>query len=391
MKKAYCYLYACPALFMLAFFTSCNGQNQAHFPKAGSSEPEAIPFEASKTKENKSVIKNYRIGDGVRCGCLDKAGILWFGTNNEGVYRYDGRSFTNFSEQDGLCSNHVTAIIEDDAGKLWFGTPDGLCSYDRKTFKHVPIPWSDTSSTWLDKVYPVVNPNEVGCMLQDKNGNFWIGTNGAGAYRFDGKTFTSFLSDRGMKYEDGLPHNIISSVIEDVAGNIWFTSRSHAGLSRFDGETFTHFAPKDGLSDDMYNTSFQDSVGNIWFGSLGNRAGCLDRYDPSAPLTPGGKPFTHFNETDGLCNNNIRCIYEDKTGNFWLGSARGNLCIYDPSASRRPGGKTFTEFTNKEGQRFDYILFIVEDAVGNIWFGGSYGKLFRYDGKSITDFTQKGR
>jgi len=375
-------------------------------PNDGINAPESMPSEQSEINSDSPVesngnihgIKNYGVSDAMRNGYLDKEGIMWFGTNNEGLYRFDGTTFTHFSERDGLCSNVIKAIIEDNDGNLWFGTNEGLCRYDRKTFTHVPIPWKDTSSTWLDLVYPIVNPNEVWCLLQDKKGDFWMGTSGGGAYRYDGDTFTSFLSNHGRKQTDSLYHNVVSSVTEDAAGNIWFTSMTHGGVSRYNGTTFTHFMPEDGLSDDMVRTSFEDRAGNIWFGSLGNRNGGLDRYDPSAvgmtgsKSQPGGQGgFTNFNETDGLCNTNVLCIYEDKTGKLWLGSGRGSMCIYDPEASLRPDGKTFEPFTTKEGQTFDNISFISEDASGNIWFGGQYGQLFRYDGITLTDFTQKGR
>lgn len=381
MNKIYFFTPIGLLLFIMALMSSCNGQKQPQLPENELPESKIIPSESSTVKENNDLRKSYGVSDVVSTGLLDKEGILWLGTNHEGIYRYDGTSFTHFSTRDGLCDNTITAILEDRDGILWFGTADGLCRYDKKAFTHVPIPWVDTSSTWLDKVYPTVNPNAVRCLLQDKNGFLWIGTNGAGAYRYDGKTFTSFLSNEGRKQEDSLYHNIISSVVEDLAGNIWFTSMTHGGISLYDGKSFTHFTLKNGLSDDMITSSLLDSKGNIWFGSLGNRAGGLHLYD--------GNAFTNFTETDGLSNKNIRSIHEDQTGKLWIGSDRGILSIYDANQSPRQG-KKFIPFTSKEGQSFSRISFITEDASGNIWFGGNYGNLFRYDGKTVTDFTQKG-
>lgn len=350
-------------------FISCRGQKQVD-------EAETLhtnnPVQASYQD---TPPKSYGVSDGVSCGFLDKEGILWFGTNNEGIYRYDGTSFTNYSEQEGLCNKDINSIIEDSEGNLWFGTPEGFCKYDRKSFTQIPLPWADTSSTWLDKVYPIINPNEVLCMLQDKQGTFWLGTNGSGAYRYDGQSFTQFLAQEGRKQIDSLYHNIIMSMVEDTAGNIWFSSRTHGGISRYDGETFSHFTLKNRLRDDMFNCSLLDSKGNLWFGSLGNRAGGLHKYE--------GKAFINFNQKKGLLNNNITSLYEDKKGNLWIGSDRASMSMYD--------GETFSPFTTKEGRTFERIRFITEDAIGNIWFGGNYGKLFRYDGNTVTDFTQKGR
>jgi ligand-binding sensor domain-containing protein len=65
----------------------------------------------------------------------DKAGTLWFATEKNGVWRYDGKSFTNLTTKDGLGHNSVFCIVEDDAGRIWFGTRNvGLCRYDGKMF-----------------------------------------------------------------------------------------------------------------------------------------------------------------------------------------------------------------------------------------------------------------
>lgn len=345
-------------ILMLALcLTSCNSQSQT----ASSVNKPTAP-----TVENKEIT----FDTGIYCGFLDSEGILWFGSNGGGVYRYDGASFSQFTEEDGLCDNQVLAIIEDKEGTLWFGTDNWLCRYDREIFTHVPIPFSDTSSVWLDKVYPIINPNAVHALALDKQGNIWIGTGGAGAYRYDGATFTSFLAETGRKQEDSLYHNWITSIIEDDKGHIWFSSMTRGGATRFDGENFTQFMPKDGLFTDMVRTIFQDKSGTIWFGYKATHDGGLTQYD--------GKSFVNFSQKEGLCNHSIRVMYEDKKENLWLGGDLNNLCVYD--------GETFTEFKSINGKTFDGIFAIVEDAAGNIWLGGRYG-LWKFDGETVTDMT----
>lgn len=317
------------------------------------------------------------------CGYLDRDGMLWFGTNN-GVFRYDGSLFTAFFEKDGLCNEKVSAISQDKEGNMWFGTTKGLCSYDGTSFTQIPIPWSDTSGVWLDEVYPIVNPNEVRSIVEDDEGNLWIGTNGAGAYKYDGSTFANFLAQKGEKQKDGLHHNVIESLFKDDAGNIWFTSMTHGGVTRYDGNSFVDIMPKDGLSDDMVRSCFQDKSENIWFGTNGNRNGGLDKYNPKT------KQFTNFNESDGLClyktidrcYNGVQCIYEDKKGKLWIGSGLGQLHIYD--------GKTFTPFVTQDGHSVSNVMYIIEDLRGNLWFGTNSGHLYRYDGKNLTDMMQSG-
>lgn len=73
----------------------------------------------------------------------DRNGNLWFATEDGGgqrdepggVWRFDGKSFTKFTTKDGLIHNGVFCAVEDKDGNLWFGTRYmGLCKYDGKTF-----------------------------------------------------------------------------------------------------------------------------------------------------------------------------------------------------------------------------------------------------------------
>lgn len=304
---------------------------------------------------------------GFGCGFKDSKGVMWFGSRGNGVYKYDGRSFIHYTKEDGLTDNNISCIAEDGDGNLLFGTSNGICRFDRITFSHLAIPQSDTSSFWLDKVYPIVNPNQVMSILEDKNQVLWIGTNGAGVYRYHNNEFSQYLSQVGKVYEDSLQHNIVLSIIEDLSGNIWFTSLSHAGVSRFDGESFTHFKTEDGLSDNFVRTSYCDRAGNIWIGTHGNRKGGIDRYD--------GETFTNYWKTDdGFSHNNVLSIMEDRAGTLWMGSGVTNLTTFD--------GKRFKEFRSSEGHVYGRIFFVVEDAAHNIWFGGHEG-LWKFDGKTV--------
>lgn len=344
-------------LFCTVLICSCNNERN-------NTSKKVVDANIFGVIENTKVIS---LKNGVYCGFADSKGILWFGTNGDGLYRYDGTFFTHITEKDGLSNNEVCAITEDKQGNLWFGTAKGVNRYDGDHFTTLAIPQSDTSTIWLDKVYPIVNPNKVMSILQDKKGHFWFGTNGAGVYQYDGKKFTQYLSKLGKVYEDGLQHNIILRIIEDLEGNIWFSSLSHAGVSRYDGKTFTHFVHE--LSDDFIRTVFCDSKGNIWVGSHGNHNGGLDLFN--------GKNFTQFHKTnDGFSDNNCKYIYEDKKGKLWIGSGRGPLSIFD--------GKHFEEFKTKDNQTFSRINFIINDKKGRIWFGGNDG-LWKYDGNDVTE------
>lgn len=340
---------------------ACDGQNRPPLKSPKLLQAEA----ASKRMVNIQNPKN-----GFRGGLMDKQGNLWFISFGGGIYYFDGTTFTHFSLSNELCNNEINTIFEDKEGRIWLGTSKGLCRYDGTAFSQLPIPYQDTSSVWLDQVYPVINPNAVHAIEQDAKGNYWIGTGGGGAYYYDGEHFTSFLANEGMKYEDSLYHNWIPDIAKDKDGNIWFSSMSYGGLNCYDGKTFRQFLREDGLSDDMVRTVLEDRAGKLWIGFNGNRKSGLTVYDE-------GSFYTYFVE-DGLCHKNIQAIYEDKQGKIWLGG-EGGICIFDR--------EKFVDFLDDKGQKFSPICFIIEDKHQNIWFGGRNG-LWKFDGKEIIAMIQ---
>jgi len=311
----------------------------------------------------------YGAGDVITQGYLDTKGNLWFTTTSEGVYKYNGTEFIKITELEGLCSNNVSSVIEGENGIFWFATSKGLCKYDGSKFVNIPLPEGDSLSVSPKTGFPSRTTKYVLNLTSDREGNLWLGTDASGAYKYDGKRFTSFLRFEGKLQHDNYYNNCISSILEDNSGNIWFTSMTHGAINRFDGKEMINFNTKDGILGDMISSSFQDSSGNIWFGSIQNLQGGISRWD--------GNSFTNFTVKDGLCDSNVVCFYEDESGDIWIGTGNG-VCFYD--------GDVFTNFEFK-GKPLGDIRFIVKDNEDNMWFGGRYGVLWKYDGNELKDYT----
>lgn len=334
---------------------------------------EPVHAETHKLFDKKIAQDTYDAFDIVSNGYLDSSGIMWFATLTQGVFRYDGKSFTNFKEKDGLCDNDVSTVIEDREGILWFGTASGLCRYDGKTFVTIPIPKDDFANGLFESIDPGVDPIGVTSLIQDKKGIFWIGSDGSGVYRYDEKIFTSFLKKKGIKMTGGLHHNVISSIIEDHAGNIWFSSFSRGGITKYDGKTFIDYGIEDGLGDDMIFSGYIDASGNLWFGT---RDGGISIYN--------GETFRTIHLTEGPCENFMSSVFEDKTGRYWVaGFDRSGMCWFD--------GKIFTKLKIENSEKIKDIKFFSEDKEGNVWFGGRHGMLWRYDGEFLKNFTYEMR
>lgn len=376
-----------PLLFLFLLISSCNEQDKGNPQKEGRTEPNPVsvwqkdlstPTVDPYFVETKTINAPFGPQSITRNMVQDKSGNLWL-ASWEGIIRYDGKTFTNFTNQENLRRFHVFSAFEDKKGNLWFGTVR------------------------------------------------------AGVYRFDGKTFTNFTT------RDGLADDQVGCIVEDKRGNIWFGTAG--GVSYFDpsaslragGKKFHNFTTKEGLIDNDVNSIIEDKSGNIWFGTRGG----VCYYDPSASLRAGGQTFTHLNNDKGQAFNNVRSIIEDKTGNIWIGGQDGlyryngksftkfstkfigflyedqkggiwisagtpqprNMVLYryDPSAyfdsaqhkSLRAGGKSapllgeanFDKIFEGDGQIFG----ILEDHQGNIWFGTEMG-VCRYDGKTFKYF-----
>ncbi|NRF40233.1 histidine kinase [Pedobacter sp. LMG 31643] len=178
-----------------------------------------------------------------------------------------------------------------------------------------------------------------------------------GIFRYDGKSFTNLTSKIG-------PHRFWD-VLEDRRGNLWIASNT-SGVYYYDGKSFQHFTTNEGLVDNRVMSIHEDKAGIIWFGTMGS----LSRYD--------GKSFRNFTSKEGLPNSNIFTVMDDKTGKLWIGTS-GKAFVYD--------GKAFTTLTNK-GKAFNNVWSIIEDKKGNIWLGAD--GLWRYDGTTFTKVSQRG-
>jgi ligand-binding sensor domain-containing protein len=84
---------------------------------------------------------------GVETGAFyeDRSGHIWFAAEHQGVFRYDGTSFTNYGPEDGMSSGGILAIMEDREGRFWFGGLGGLFRFDRQTTRFTAVtkkgPW----------------------------------------------------------------------------------------------------------------------------------------------------------------------------------------------------------------------------------------------------------
>jgi len=166
---------------------------------------------------------NYGPADGVpntvflQAFC-DKEGRMWFSyspRSGRGVVMFDGKTFRNFTTDNGLGGNIVGEFYSYPDGTVWIGTENGVSVWDGQR-----LATNYNRSFFKDRL---ANAN-VNCILRDRRGILWFGTS-AGATRFDGVVWSSLTA------ANGLIGNDVETICEDKSGAIWFGTDK--GLTRY--------------------------------------------------------------------------------------------------------------------------------------------------------------
>ena len=360
-------------------FTYCNGQTST-------SQTTNNINSTTKNEQHPKIVRTLGTQyENVNCQLLDKDGNLWFSISGEGAYRFDGKSFTNFTIKDGLCNNDVGAIIQDRAGNILIGTKNGICKYDGNKFTKYPTPGTLS----------------ITCMLEDKDGNLWFGTIRNGIYRYNGATLHNFLNNNDHVFNLGNKNQLILDMLQDKNGNLWFSSWNRGGVWKYDGKDFKNFLPskdyykanqdkrnfnnlqsildksrstayspsQDNITDDMIFSMTEDNLGNIWFAT---RDHGICYYN--------GKTFTTIGRNEGFNSRGASAILQDDKNNFWVTTFDSGVWYYD--------GKIFKNFTENNGLVNNAVMNVLKDKNSNLWFGTKFFGLSRYNGKTFTTFSQ---
>jgi signal transduction histidine kinase/ligand-binding sensor domain-containing protein/DNA-binding response OmpR family regulator len=342
---------------------------------------------------------------------IDKQGIYWLGMLGGGINKYDRNlNLFNFVKSDvfdqkGLNAPVVSSFAEADNGNLFVGTDGGgLSLFDSKTriFQHFNIAskrkgaeshitvltleknakgqiamgtfgdglflFNPTSHSYRQLVQGSaiqdLNSNYIFCIKKDHAGNMWVGTNGEGINVLDkdNKIIKRYTPTPKLPNDLKLPINgFIRDIEEDKAGKIWVAT--HGGgiavLDMASGRFTVYNTTNSNLANDKVLTLHEDQLGNMWAGTFGGGV---------TVFNSNSKKLSSFSESNGLQNNTVYEILEDKNGLIWVSTNKGISSI-DIKTKKI---NNYNYHNGVQNNNFVHGAGIVS-STGEIFFGGLEG------------------
>ncbi|MEK6482105.1 two-component regulator propeller domain-containing protein, partial [Catalinimonas sp. 4WD22] len=318
---------------------------------------------------------------------LDQDGLLWIGTNGEGIFKLDTQQDTvtvTKVKLKGVDTNPslFNRIIEGGNGYLWIASANGLYRFNKETSETLNITTNQQVPGSLSHYY-------IGDVFKDRDGNIWVGTeNGLNILRHHTKKFNVYQLSPALPSQP-LFENNINRLLQDHTGKIWLSSSGSIasggnyvkGLYSFDRKThqFQHYSAavsnSDSLTSNDVTALYIDKKKRLWVGTIE----ALHLYDSTS------NSFKRFYTEIPVWH-----IHEDPAGKIWIA---GNGFGKDGEFVSHGGFATF----NPEQEKFGYYFYDPEDTIGlkshcvsgltisddgNIWVGSFSHGFLSFDPKT---------
>lgn len=301
---------------------------------------------------------------------IDKTGVLWLSAKDGGINKVvsikDKFNYKRLTATpQNRSENDVRAMMNDSKGRLWICTKDArVYVYDHNKLVNVFV----NATQRIGLVYSI---------MEDRNGNIWLGTKGDGLYKASpidaNRSFYSLSNYRNDKSNpSSLSSDLVYSVIADKKGRIWIGTLG-GGINLFvenNGKvTFKNY------DNAFHNYPFswanvirhlnEDEHGRIW---IATSYGLLI-FDPNT-VKDDKYRYLRYHKVKGdrssLGNNSIQYIYKDQHQQMWVGTFGGGLNRVIPDKTGADHLK-FEVFTTENGLSNDVVLSMTSDQQNNIW------------------------
>jgi signal transduction histidine kinase len=264
---------------------------------------------------------------------------VWVGTDKGLSHLARDGAITNT-----ILNESIRALLEDRDGNLWIGSNDHGVRRLR-------------DSQWLHfGTEDGLSNNTVWSLYEDREGSLWVGTNGGGLNRLRDGALTA------IGVQEGLSSEQVRSVYQHPDGALWIGTKG-GGANRIKDGKISVLTPKAGLSEDTVVCFSADREGALWLGTV---RGGLNRWKDGR--------VTVYRKADGLPDDSVFALLGRSDGSLWIGHRGCGL-------SRLQDGK-FTNYGAREGLHSGYVWTIVEGKDGTLWIGTS-GGLYSHGAEGI--------
>lgn len=299
--------------------------------------------------------RHYNIENGVSSNNIstlfqDQKGYIWIGTEN-GLNRFDGNQFTLYQKNNPLYSNFhansINTICETTDKELWLGTDNGVFIYNqvKDTFTPFVKQTSDKTSitSWITHI------------IQDKAGNIWIATHKQGIFLFNTQT------DKLTQFEIPQNDNIVTRILNDEQNNIWLSGPYQLCKLNKVNNTFETYAIEE-KTESIYSMAlWEDSSNHIWIGTWDKGLWKLD------PRTKQVEKYLTGEKGKGILH--IHSILEYSPELLLIGSDDG-LTIFNPVTHE---SFLYDNYGDNEKSLSDKFIYpILKDREGGVWIGTYY-------------------
>ena len=264
-----------------------------------------------------------------------------------------------------LAERRADAIYQTQDGTVWVGTSSGvLDKLDAESGQFTHYRFVDETVL-----------NNISALGEDTSGQLWFGgSRGLGVFCFDPRTerVTRYRHDPDDRHS--LSNDYVYAVFNDRDDTLWIGTNK--GLNRFDPykqhfDVFWPYPDDAQSTDNNVRVIYQDHDGAFWLGSWYSG---LSHFDPHSGHI---RHYRHdADDPASLASNAVHCIYRDTQDRLWIGTS-GGLCRYESQTD------TFVIYLTHDGLPSDTIGGILEDASGNLWLSTAYG-LSKFDPQAKT-------
>ena len=309
---------------------------------------------------------------------VDKDDNVWIGTWEAGlnVHFRNRNKFSLYrhktNTEQSLLRDKITSIACEDNNRVWVGSNSGLTLLDRKANKYKHFIINPSTST-------VLNNNDINFLHIDKEGDLIVLTWGMGM-RILKKGSVDF---QNYHFNNGQSNSYFTSVESSKIPHKLWVGTQESGLLSFDKLTGVFTPVKDlnqkGILAEVHvNSILEDSEGILWVGSDNNGT---FRYNPKNHQI---NHFDNLNKPGSIKGNHVFQIYEDTQKRIWIATNGGGLCLYQPKT------KTFKTWTTEDGLPNNTVKGILEDKHQNLWLATNNGlSAFLTKSNSFKNYTKE--